>query len=83
LTDEADCGVCVEPENGEALAEAVLRLQAEPSRARAMGKNGRSYVERHFARPAITQRYRLALESLIEQSPLTAAGQASLSSGSS
>jgi colanic acid biosynthesis glycosyl transferase WcaI len=83
LTDAAGCGVCVEPEDGEALAEAVLWLQSEPAMARAMGRNGRGYVMRHFAREAITSRYRVALESLIESQsfPVTeAAQQASLSS---
>jgi colanic acid biosynthesis glycosyl transferase WcaI len=65
LTEAAGCGVCVEPEDGEALAEALLRLQSQPAMAEAMGRNGREYVARHFTREAITDRYRVALESLI------------------
>ncbi len=83
LTDTAGCGVCVEPEDGKALAEAVSQLQSEPAMARAMGRNGREYVMRHFAREAITDRYRVALEALIESQsfPVTEAAQkASLSS---
>jgi hypothetical protein len=45
-----------------------------------MGSNGRNYVERHFAREAITSRYRAALENLIEEGDLTVEGSASLSS---
>jgi colanic acid biosynthesis glycosyl transferase WcaI len=83
LTEAAGCGVCVEPEDGKALAEAVSQLGSEPAMARAMGRNGREYVTRHFAREAITGRYRAALESLVENQsfPVTeAAQQASLSS---
>lgn len=69
LTDAAGCGLCIEPENGKALAEAVSQLQSEPAMAQAMGSNGRQYVTRHFAREAITDRYRVALESLVESQP--------------
>lgn len=65
LTTGAGCGLCVEPEDGWALAEAVLRLQSDPTMAQAMGRNGREYVTRHFAREVITSRYRAALESLV------------------
>jgi len=70
LTEAAGCGVCIEPEDGKALAEALSQLQSEPAMARAMGSNGREYVRRHFAREAITDRYRVALESLVENQPL-------------
>lgn len=67
LTEAARCGVSVEPENGRALAGAVLRLQSDSETAQAMGRKGRDYVERHFARETVTNRYRVALESLVEQ----------------
>jgi colanic acid biosynthesis glycosyl transferase WcaI len=66
LTERVGCGLCVEPENGAALSEAVLSLQVDPIRARAMGQNGRDYVERNFTRDSITARYQMVLESLIE-----------------
>lgn len=80
LTDQVGCGVCVEPENGRALAEAVLRLQNDEQGRQAMGQNGRQFVERNFAREAITDRYRASLESLVENRSLPITGQASLSS---
>jgi colanic acid biosynthesis glycosyl transferase WcaI len=83
LTETAGCGVCVEPEDGKALAEAVLQLQSEPAMAQAMGRNGREYVTRHFSREVITDRYRVALEAVVENQPLPvseAARSASLSS---
>ncbi len=70
LTEASGCGVCVEPENGRALAEAVRRLHSEAGMAQTMGRQGRQFVERHFAREAVTGRYRAALESLAEDRPL-------------
>lgn len=80
LTTQVDCGVCVSPENGAALADAVLRLQTDATAAQAMGRNGRAYVERHFAREAITERYRLVLEALVNDRSVPMTGQASWSS---
>jgi colanic acid biosynthesis glycosyl transferase WcaI len=83
LTETVGCGVCVGPDDGMGLAEAVVRLQSEPAVAEAMGRNGREYVMRHFARDVVTNRYRIALESVIEKQSLPvgeSAPSASLSS---
>ncbi len=80
LTDQVGCGVCIEPENGRALAEAVLRLQADAHARSRMSAKGRQFVERNFAREIITDRYRSSLESLVEKRSLPITGQASLSS---
>ena len=80
LTDQVGCGLCVEPENGRALAEAVLKLQADANARARMGAKGRQFVERNFAREIITDRYRSSLESLVEQRSLPITGQASLTS---
>ena len=78
LAESIGCGVCIEPENGSALARAVLRMQADPATAQTMGLNGRRYAERHFTREAITDRYRVALESLFEKRAVPIAGEARL-----
>jgi colanic acid biosynthesis glycosyl transferase WcaI len=80
LTSKVGCGVCIAPEDGRALADAVLRLQADVEARQAMGAAGRNYVELHFAREAVTGRYRVALEKLVEGGELPIAGQTSLSS---
>lgn len=64
LTESVGCGRCVAPEDGRALAEAVRQFKAEPQALAAMGRQGRAYVERHFARTVVTQRYRTALEAI-------------------
>jgi colanic acid biosynthesis glycosyl transferase WcaI len=65
LTEKVECGVCIPPENAEALAEAVLALQTQSHQAAAMGAHGRAYVESHFARANVTQQYRVALEQIV------------------
>ncbi len=73
LTERVGCGICIAPEDGAALAEAVLQLEADAARRREMGAKGRAYVERHFAREVITRRYQAALERLLESPPVSAA----------
>jgi len=67
LTETVGCGVCVAPEDGRALADAVLRLKGDAGARQTMGSKGREFVERHFARETITDRYRVALEHLVAE----------------
>jgi colanic acid biosynthesis glycosyl transferase WcaI len=57
IVEEAGAGVFVEPEDGAALAEAVIALREDPERAGVLGTNGRAYVERELARSATAERY--------------------------
>lgn len=45
LINEASCGIVVEPENPEALADAVVKLAENESLANHLGFNGRKFVE--------------------------------------
>ncbi len=47
--EEAQAAIHVEPENAQALAEAILHLYEQPALTQELGANGRSYVETHFA----------------------------------
>jgi glycosyltransferase involved in cell wall biosynthesis len=49
-----------------AFEAALDRILADEATARAMGRAGRSYVERSFAWPVVTARYRAWLERLAE-----------------
>lgn len=50
--------VVVEPEDVEAIADAIDALAADPERRAEMGERGRRYVEEHFDRRVLAQRYR-------------------------
>ena len=54
--DTPDEEVCIEPENGKALAEQVLKLYRDPARCRALGTSGRHYVLAHFDRQVLARK---------------------------
>jgi len=47
-----DCGICVDPEQPEAIAKAINYLVQNPVRAREMGENGRKAVQNTYNWPA-------------------------------
>jgi len=49
LIAEARCGLCVLPEDPQALAEAILQLYYNASLREELGRNGRRYAEEHFS----------------------------------
>lgn len=57
LIAEARCGLCVPPEDPQALAEAVLCLYRDPSLREQLGSSGRHYVEKHFSLEICVRKY--------------------------
>lgn len=53
----ANCGLVVEPEKPDMLAEAILRLYNNPSLAEELGRNGRAHVEKYFSINACVNKY--------------------------
>ena len=58
LVKEATCGVTVPPEDPTALAEAIVQMKRDPNKLDRLGKNGRRYVEKHYAKDKIILKYR-------------------------
>jgi glycosyltransferase involved in cell wall biosynthesis len=54
--------VVVPPEDSEALAGAIRRLAADAARRAAMGRQGRTYVEKFFDRAELAREYRKLLD---------------------
>jgi glycosyltransferase involved in cell wall biosynthesis len=52
----------VAPEDSDAIAFAIRELAADPARRAAMGRQGRTYVERFFDRAELAREYRKLLE---------------------
>ena len=48
IVAENDCGLCVNPEDDEAIAEAVRYLSEYPEEANRLGNNGRRAAQTHF-----------------------------------
>jgi glycosyltransferase involved in cell wall biosynthesis len=65
LVEESEGGVCVTPEDDQALAEAVRRLYEDPVLGTKLGENGRHFVLDRFTRAAKAKAYLRALERLI------------------
>lgn len=66
LIEEANAGICVEPENSAEIAKAIITLYKDPDFAKALGKNGRDYVCKHYSRKAITDRLNDKLTALMK-----------------
>ena len=64
ITEKA-CGVCVPPEDPEALASAVMRLFEDAEKREAMGENGRSAALLRPDRVAAVRRYLEVFESVV------------------
>lgn len=62
VVDQARAAMAVPPENAEALVAAIQALRADPAEREAMGRRGRAFVEAHFSRRALAERYLEVLE---------------------
>jgi colanic acid biosynthesis glycosyl transferase WcaI len=65
ILEEAQAGICIEPENSSQLAEAVSRLAQDAQLREALGRNGRRYVVQHFSRSRTAQTYLDVLNNLL------------------
>jgi glycosyltransferase involved in cell wall biosynthesis len=57
VCDQAGAGIFAEPENGKAIADAVLQLAADPARCAELGRNGRQWVMANASRDQLALRY--------------------------
>src|SRR3974377_725956 len=69
LIAEGKCGICVEPENPAAIAEAILRLFHDPALRKRLGENGREYVSKYYNRKEIANRFERVLTELFSANP--------------
>jgi len=58
-------GLCIEPENVDALVEAVVRLRGDQKLRAEMSGNGRSFVKIHYLRSDLAENYLIALETVV------------------
>jgi colanic acid biosynthesis glycosyl transferase WcaI len=57
IVQEAQAGVCIQPENAQELASAVTRLVADSALRKSLGNNGRRYILKHFSRQQTATAY--------------------------
>jgi len=57
IVEEANAGIAVEPENPEALAEAIIEIYNMPEKKRKeLGMNGRHYIEQYHSTKILAQK---------------------------
>jgi colanic acid biosynthesis glycosyl transferase WcaI len=65
VTEGAKCGLIVEPENGQALAQAILELSQDDKNRELYGKNGRQYAENALSKNKILKKFETDLTNLV------------------
>jgi putative colanic acid biosynthesis glycosyltransferase WcaI len=67
VMEQANAGIFITPEDPSALAEAVMRLAADPALCESLGRNGRQHVLQHFSRQHTAKLYLDVLQDLLER----------------
>lgn len=57
ITHDAKCGLIVEPENGQELAEVIIELAGDPKSRCTFGGNGRKYAESKLDKNAVLRQF--------------------------
>ncbi|MEK7833363.1 MAG: glycosyltransferase family 4 protein, partial [Acidobacteriota bacterium] len=57
LVTDAEAGLCIEPENEDALFAAINRLRAEPELRKQMSANGQRFVKANYLRSVLAEKY--------------------------
>jgi len=57
LLERSGGGLCIEPDNPQALCSAIVRLHEQPSFGEELGRNGRSYIVRELSRQSTASDY--------------------------
>ncbi len=65
IIEAAKAGICIEPENHQQLADAILHLYENPQLRKEYGENGKSYVATNFNRKLLAKKYLNILEKII------------------
>jgi colanic acid biosynthesis glycosyl transferase WcaI len=66
VMEQANAGIFITPEDPVALADAVLRLAADPALRDSLGRNGRQHVLQYFSRQQTAKAYLDVLQDLLE-----------------
>ena len=66
IVNEAGGGICVPPEDPQAIADAILQLYNDPALRAGMGRSGRQYVMRSYNRAHIARNYEQLLQKATE-----------------
>jgi glycosyltransferase involved in cell wall biosynthesis len=65
LVARAGAGLCIEPEDADALAAAIEKLRSDPDLRTRMSENGRRFVTVNYLRSALAEEYADALAAVV------------------
>ncbi|MFZ0319168.1 MAG: glycosyltransferase family 4 protein [Candidatus Sulfotelmatobacter sp.] len=65
VLEEAQAGLVIEPENSDALADAIRYLAANSEMAGKLGRSGREYIVRNCSRRQTAEKYTRVLEAVL------------------
>jgi len=71
MLEEAQAGICIPPENPDALCEAVLRLYADRELGSRLGANGRRYAFEYLSRARTADEYAALCQVVAESTKAT------------
>ena len=69
ILEEAGAGLAIEPENAQALTQAITQLFQKPELGREFGKKGREYILQNLSRRRTAEDYIQIIEQLVGASP--------------
>ena len=64
IVEQAGAGIVIEPENSEALVEAINRLKANQELRKTLGEKGRDYIIKNYSRGRTAAKYIEALKEI-------------------
>jgi glycosyltransferase involved in cell wall biosynthesis len=70
IVDEAQAGLFMEPENPDALTNAIMHLAADSELRESMGSNGARHILLHFSRQQTAKDYLAVLGSVVGEKRL-------------
>jgi colanic acid biosynthesis glycosyl transferase WcaI len=70
IVDQANAGIVIEPENSEALVQAINQLAENRQLGTALGQKGREYILQNFSRRSTAETYIDVLARLVERPSL-------------
>jgi glycosyltransferase involved in cell wall biosynthesis len=68
IIEAANCGICIEPENSQQLAQAVLELFNSSELSETLGNNGRNVLEKNYDRNKLAKKYLKVMQN-VQTSP--------------
>jgi colanic acid biosynthesis glycosyl transferase WcaI len=57
IINETQCGICVEPEDADQLADAIMKLYEHPDLCEEMARRGRQFAEEKYSLNVIADQY--------------------------